>query len=75
MLDLDYIEQTAYNHGYRRGFDEGRKKALLEYDEILSRRFAEMSLALRNAEAEIAKCVRKRINDGDGKENDGDETD
>lgn len=73
MLDLEYIEQTAYNIGYDRGLKAGRKKALLEFDEILSRRFSEMGLALRSAEAEMAKCVRERLNDGDKERSDGNE--
>ena len=73
MPDMEYIEQNAYNQGYRRGFEAGRKKALLEFDEILSRRFSEMGLVLRSAEAEMAKCVRERLNDGDKERSDGDE--
>ena len=30
MLDLEYIEQTAYNIGYQRGFDKGKKAAVTE---------------------------------------------
>ena len=55
MLDLEYIEQTAYNIGYDRGLKAGRTQAMREIDEILHRRFSEMGLALRSAEAEMAK--------------------
>ena len=72
MIDTEYIEQNAYNQGYRRGYEAGRKAAVAEFDEILSRRFSEMGLVLRSAEAEMAKCVRKRLNDGDKERSDGD---
>ena len=73
MLDLEYIEQTAYNIGYDRGLKAGRTQAMREIDEILHRRFSEMGLALRSAEAEMAKTVRERLNDGDEERSDGDE--
>lgn len=72
MLDLDYIEQTAYNIGYQRGLEAGRRKAMTEIDEILHRRFAEMAKQLRTAEADMAIIVRSELNDGDKKERDGD---
>ena len=71
MLDLDYIEQTAYNIGYDRGLKAGRTQVMREIDEILHRRFSEMGLVLRSAEAEMAKTVRASRNDGDKERSDG----
>lgn len=75
MPDMEYIEQNAYNQGYRRGFEAGRKAAVAEFDEKLSEKLEEVRAVLRTVGAEIAIIVREAMNDGDGKERDGDETD
>lgn len=75
MPDMEYIEQNAYNQGYRRGYEAGRKKAREQFDEVLTEQLEEIRIALRRFGAECAKAVREAMNDGDGKERDGDETD
>ena len=75
MPDMEYIEQNAYNQGYRRGYEAGRKAAVAEFDERLNEKLEEVRAVLRTVGAEIAIIVREAMNDGDGKERDGDETD
>lgn len=72
MIDTEYIEQNAYDQGYRRGFEAGRKAAVAEFDERLSEKLEEVRAVLRTVGAEIAIIVREAMNDGDGKERDGD---
>lgn len=73
MIDTEYIEQNAYNQGYRRGYEVGRKAAVAEFDEKLNEKLEEVQAVLRTVGAEIAIIVREAMNDGDGKERDGDE--
>ena len=73
MIDTEYIEQNAYTQGYRRGFEAGRKAAVAEFDERLNEKLEEVRAVLRTVGAEIAIIVREAMNDGDGKERDGDE--
>lgn len=73
MIDTEYIEQNAYNQGYRRGFEAGRKAAVAEFDERLNEKLEEVRAVLRTVGAEIAIIVREAMNDGDGKERDGDD--
>lgn len=73
MPDMEYIEQNAYNQGYRRGYEAGRKAAVAEFDERLTEQLAEIRTALRKLSAESAKAIREAMNDIDWKERDGDD--
>lgn len=61
----DRQEEMIYYEGYRRGYADGRKSAIEEFDAVLHEKMAELKTELefivRTSGARIAKVVREAM--------------